>query len=111
MAALEEGACGARRVLCVWARGEGAAGPFLLSLGTPTKPQREGFPLGPRALRLGMVWDTGFQPQAAVWTWRALPSSLSLSRKRRLATPPPRETGVTSTRLESDRRRGDRPGL
>ena len=48
-------------------------------------------------------------PQAACGLGEALPSSL-ISKIRELVLTP-RETGVTITRLGSDRCRGDRPGL
>ena len=93
------------------ARGEGLPGPSSCPR-TPLLPSPRGrsFPLGPRgAVALDGVGCWVYSPQAVCGLGEALPSFL-ISKMGELASTPG-ETGVTSTRLESDRRHGDHPGL
>ena len=95
------------------ARGEGRPGPSSCPWTPhppPQAPEGGASCLDPQALRLWMVlgrWVSS--PQAACGLGEALPSSL-ISKIRELVSSP-RETGVTITRLGSDRCCGDCPGL
>lgn len=102
--------CGARSAVCL-TPGERGCLALPLVPGHPHQaPEGGASHLDPWALRLVMVsghWVSS--PQAACGLGEAIPSSL-ISKTGELASTP-RETGVTSTRSESDGRRGDRPGL